>query len=150
MLDKVSIETRIKLDKFKMRPYQHPLFNALENDKFKRAIAVWPRRAGKDLCAFNFVIREALKKIGVYFIVYPTYAQGRKILWDSMTNEGIRFLDFIPKELVTSTNSTEMKIKLINGSMIQVVGSDNYDGLVGTNPVGIIFSEYALQDPRAY
>jgi hypothetical protein len=44
-----------------------------------------------------------------------------------------------------------MRIKLTNGSMIQIIGSDNYDQtLVGVNAIGIIFSEYALTDPRAY
>jgi phage terminase large subunit len=144
------IETEVQLNKFKWRDYQLPLLDALENKRFKRAIAIWPRRAGKDVVAFNYLIRCALRKIGVYFLVYPTYSQGRKILWESMTNEGQRFLDFIPKELIESTNSTEMKIRLMNQSLIQVVGSDNYDSLVGTNPCGIVFSEQALQDPRAY
>ena len=146
----MSVGTELHLNKFKLRDYQIPLLDALENKGIKRAIACWPRRAGKDLCAFNYVLRCAMRKVGVYFIVYPTYSQGRKILWDSMTNEGIRFRDFCPPEIVESTNSTEMKIKLRNQSLIQVVGSDNFDSLVGTNPIGIIFSEYALQDPRAY
>lgn len=149
-LENVGVETQVRLNRFQLRDYQLPLLDALENKKFKRAIAIWPRRAGKDLTAFNYVIRRALSKVGVYFIVYPTYSQGRKILWDSMTNEGVRFLDYIPPEIVESTNTTEMKIRLKNQSMIQVVGSDNYDSLVGTNAIGIIFSEYALQDPRAY
>lgn len=150
MLQNLNVETHVQLDKFKPRDYQLPLLDALENKKYKRALAIWPRRAGKDVVAFNYVIRCALVKIGVYFIVYPTYSQGRKILWDSMTNEGLRFLDFIPEELIESTNATEMKIRLTNQSLIQVIGSDNYDSLVGTNPIGIVFSEYALQDPRAY
>jgi phage terminase large subunit len=150
MLENMSVETEVALSRFKWRSYQFDLLDALENKGFKRAIAIWPRRAGKDIVGFNYLIRCAIRKIGVYFIVYPTYSQGRKILWDSMTNEGVRFLDFIPPELVESTNSTEMKIRLKNQSLIQVVGSDNYDSLVGTNAIGIIFSEYALQDPRAY
>lgn len=28
--------------------------------------------------------------------------------------------------------------------------SDNFNALMGTNPRGVVFSEYALQDPRAY
>lgn len=146
----VNVETQVRLDKFKWRDYQLPLLDALENKKYLRAIAIWPRRAGKDLTAFNYLIRAALRKVGVYFIIYPTYSQGRKILWDSMTNDGTRFLDFIPPELIEGTNSTEMKIRLKNGSLIQVVGSDNADALVGTNAIGMIFSEFALQDPRAY
>jgi len=106
--------------------------------------------SGKDLVGFNYLIRCALRKVGVYYIIYPTYAQGKKILWDSMTNDGVRFLDYIPPELIESTNSTEMKIRLINQSLIQVVGSDDPSRLVGTNAIGMIFSEYALQDPRAY
>lgn len=145
-----TIEAEVHLNKFKLRPYQIPLWEALKKKKYLRAIAIWPRRAGKDVVAFNYVISCALSKVGVYFIVYPTYSQGRKILWDSMTNSGQRFLDFIPPELIESTNSTEMKIRLTNQSLIQVLGSDNYDSLVGTNPCGIVFSEYALQDPRAY
>jgi hypothetical protein len=43
-----------------------------------------------------------------------------------------------------------MKIVLTNGSIIQLVGSDNVDSLVGTNPYGVVFSEFALQDPKAY
>lgn len=41
-------------------------------------------------------------------------------------------------------------MRFINGSLLQLVGSDNFDSLMGTNPQGIVFSEYALQDPRAY
>ena len=31
-----------------------------------------------------------------------------------------------------------------------MVGSDNIDSIVGTNPVGCVFSEFALQDPRGW
>lgn len=85
-------------------------------------------------------------------MIYPTYSQGRKILFDAVLSDktGGSFLDFIPKELIKAINNTEMKIRFTNGSLIQVLGSDNYDSLVGTNPKGIVLSEYALQDPRAY
>jgi hypothetical protein len=43
-----------------------------------------------------------------------------------------------------------MKIELINGSYIQICGSDSIDSLVGTNAQGIVYSEFALQDERAY
>jgi phage terminase large subunit len=146
----MRVETKIKLNKFQPRPYQIPLCDALENKGYKRLLCIWPRRAGKDICAFNLMIRAALRKIGVYYYIFPTYSQARKVIWDSITITGERFLDFIPHELVKNTNSTEMKIQLINGSLIQLIGSDNIDALMGTNPIGIVFSEYALQDPRAY
>lgn len=146
----MKIETQIHLNKFKPRPYQIPIIKALEIDGYKRLLVILPRRAGKDVVAFNLMIRQALRHIGIYYYIFPTYAQAKKVLWDGITIEGFRMLDYIPKELISQQNSQEMKIRLVNGSIIQLVGSDNYDSLVGTNPYGIVFSEYALQDPRAY
>lgn len=146
----MNLETRIKLNKFKPREYQLPLFDAIENKKYKRVLLIWPRRAGKDIAAFNLAIRAALKRPQVIFYIFPTYAQGKKVIFDSLTNDGQRILEYIPQEVIDSTNSQEMKIRFKNGSLLQVVGSDNYDSLMGTNPQLCIFSEYALQDPRAY
>lgn len=148
--DEHNIITKVYLNKFQPRDYQKPLFDAIENKGYKRVIAIMPRRAGKDVCAFNIMIRYALNKIAVYYYVFPTYAQAKKVIWNSVTNEGERFLDYIPRELIESQNSQEMRIILKNGSIIQLVGSDNIDALVGTNPHGIVFSEFALQDPKAY
>lgn len=91
---------------------------------------------------------------GVYYYIFPTYSQAKKVIWDSITNEGKRILDYFPKDLVLQLNSQEMKIRMMskNGgtSLFQLIGSDNYDSLMGTNPRGCVFSEYALQDPLAY
>jgi phage terminase large subunit len=140
----------IKLDKFVPRSYQIPIIDALENKGYKRVLAILPRRAGKDITAFNICIRALLRKRSVIYYIFPTYSQGKKILWDSITNTGEKILDYIPAELIESKNSQEMKIRFTNGSLFQIVGSDNYDSLMGTNPQGVVFSEYALQDPRAY
>lgn len=91
-----------------------------------------------------------MERVGVYWYILPTYSQARRTVWESMTNDGVRFLDYIPSELVESINNSEMKIRLINGSMIQFLGSSDYDRLVGSNAIGCVFSEFALQDPRAY
>jgi hypothetical protein len=146
----IKVETQIKLDKFKPRPFQIPILDAIENKNYKRVIAIWPRRAGKDITAWNLCIRQCLKKVCVIYYIFPTYSQAKKVIWDSVTNDGKRILDYIPEELIQSKNGQEMKIRFINGSLLQLVGSDNYDALMGTNPQGCVFSEYALQDPRAY
>lgn len=42
-----------------------------------------------------------------------------------------------------------MQLELINGSLIQVIWTDKkIDNIVGTNPVGCLFSEYPISDPR--
>lgn len=141
---------KIYLTRFKPRPYQVPLLDALENKGYKRVLAILPRRAGKDITAFNIALRACLRKTCVIYYIFPTFAQGKRVIWDSVTNSGERFLDFIPPQLIRSINSQEMKIRFVNDSILQIVGSDNFDALRGTNPAGIVFSEYAYQDPRAY
>ena len=141
----------IRLDAFKPRPFQLPFCDALENKGYKKLLCIWPRRAGKDMCAFNLMIRAAIRRVGVYMYCLPTFRQAKLVIFDSITNDGKKFLDFIPKELVVSTNSQELKIVLYNGSIIQFIGSDSYNtSLVGTNPRMVIMSEYALADPAAY
>jgi len=143
-------EIVVKLDKFKPRFYQLPLLDAIENKGYKRVFAVMPRRSGKDITAFNICIRQCLSKVCVVYYIFPTYSQAKKVIWDSITTDGERILDFIPEQLIQSKNSQEMKIWFKNGSLLQLVGSDSYDSLMGTNPIGCVFSEYALQDPQAF
>lgn len=135
--------------KYEPRAYQRPVHAALDGG-IKRAYLIWHRRAGKDKTAWNHLIKETQKRVGVYFYVFPTYRQGKKALWDGIDGQGVKLLDHIPKALIKSMNATEMKIELTNGSLIQVVGSDNIDNLMSTNPVGAVFSEFALQDPAAW
>lgn len=134
---------------FEPRDYQRPVFEALERG-IKRVISVWHRRAGKDKTFFNLMIRESIKRKGNYYYFFPTYSQGRKALWDGKDKDGFPFLGHIPAECIVKKNEAEMKINLSWGSMIQLIGSDNYDSVMGTNPVGCVFSEYALQDPKAW
>ena len=81
----------------------------------------------------------------------PTFRQAKLVIFDSITNDSVKFLDYIPKQLVKSVNAQELKIVLQNGSVIQLIGSDSYNtSLVGTNPRMVVMSEYALADPAAY
>ena len=136
-------------DNWRPRDYQLDLWKYLENGG-KRAVAVWHRRAGKDLLSVNWCVTAALKRKGLYWHLLPTYNQGRKIVWDGMTRDGRSFLEHFPKELWANVNNTDMRLELKNGSIYQVVGTDNVDRLVGSNPIGVVFSEYSLQDPRAW
>jgi phage terminase large subunit len=134
---------------FTPRNYQKPLFNSISKG-CKRGVSIWHRRAGKDKTFINLIVKESFKRVGAYYYFFPTYNQGRKILWNGMDRTGFPFLSHIPESIRTSTNKTEMCITLRNGSLFQVVGSDNIDSIVGTNPVGCVFSEYSLQDPRGW
>jgi phage terminase large subunit len=142
---------------FTPRPYQLDAWKAFDNGKRKVFIR-WARRSGKDKFSFNMMVKEAVFTVGNYFYVFPSYAQGRKAVWEAI-QQGERLLDHIPRE-IRHDNNNEMKITLLNkkdqdgkplpGSIIRIVGSDNIDNLVGSNPQGIVFSEYSLQNPQAW
>jgi hypothetical protein len=132
------------------RSYQLPAWCYLQNGG-KRAVLVWHRRAGKDSMTLNWTAVSAAQRVGLYWHMAPTQRQVRKIVWDGIASSGVRFIEqAFPADLRAKTNDQEMKIELINGSIWQCVGSDNYDNLVGANPVGVVFSEYALADPTAW
>lgn len=145
----MNIETKITLEKFQARPYQKAFFEAMKSGK-KRALLVWPRRSGKDQVAFNYLLRQAALKTGYYAYILPTYSQAKKTIWNYRTNEGGSFFDWIPKEWIKKIHQQEMSIFYHNNSVIQLVGSDNVDSLVGTNIAGAVFSEYAIQSPLAF
>lgn len=135
--------------KFTPRDYQLPFLQAMDSG-YRRAVLLWHRRSGKDKTLINFVAKKAMERVGSYYYFFPTYTQGNKILWSGMDRDGFKFTDHIPKSLRRRTDNGKMLVELLNGSIIQVIGTDNIDSVVGTNPVGCVFSEYALQDPRAW
>ena len=131
--------------KFVPRSYQMPFLAAMR-DGCKRACWVVHRRGGKDKTAVNFTSSAMFDRVGTYYHCLPTYNQGRKVIWDGRDKDGLKFTDHFPAKLRKSTNNTEMKIEMINGSIWQIVGADNYDAVVGANPIGIVFSEWAISD----
>jgi hypothetical protein len=137
----------------KFRSYQWDFIKAMRAG-CKRAALVWHRRAGKDDTTLNWVIEAMLDRPGTYYYFLPTYAQAKKIIWDGIRFDGKPFLSHFPEELIVGRNETEMKITLAlpNGmhSVFQLVGADNIDSIVGTNPIGCVFSEFSIMAPRAW
>ena len=136
---------------YEPRSYQLPVLQAFDSG-IKRIVMVWHRRSGKEkTCVAGIVSREMQKRVGSYYYAFPEFNQGRKILWDGMDKDGFKFLDHFPTELLQGKpNDTEMKVKYSNGSIMQVIGTDDFNSVMGTNPVGIVFSEYSLQNPYCW
>lgn len=133
------------------RDYQSDFWRAMFSGT-KRALLCWHRRAGKDLTAFNWSVIDMVKNHpgGQWWHVWPTYEQGRKGWWEGADNKGRRFLDYIPPELVRRKRDDMMMVELANDSIYRVVGAEDPDRLVGANPVGLIMTEYSLQNPAAW
>lgn len=135
---------------FQPRSYQKLLIQA-RRDGVKRAVAVWHRRAGKDLTCLNIIIEEMQKRVATYYHLFPEFSQGKRILWDGIDGKGKPFLSYFPKhEIDGKPNETEMQVKFKNGSIFQIVGTDKPDKIRGTNPFGCVFSEYSKQNPAIW
>lgn len=136
--------------RFTPRPYQRALFKAVVEDKCRRAVAVWHRRAGKDKSFLNLLVIMAMDTMANYAYYFPTAALGRKALWDNIdARSGMKVIDHIPVDLIEKKNEQQMKITLINGSTIQILGTETLD-VVGGNYFGVIFSEAAQHNPLAW
>jgi phage terminase large subunit len=133
------------------RDYQTPLWKFMHGGG-KRAIAIWPRRHGKDDLALHYTACAAHERVGTYWHLLPQQNQARKAIWDAIDpHTGQRRIDnAFPKELRESTREQDMMIRFKSGSTWQVFGSDNYDALVGTPPIGVVNSEFALSNPQAW
>ena len=134
---------------FTPRPHQEAFLEAWDSG-IKRLIIVWHRRAGKDKACFANLPKKMFEKKAAYFYLAPTYKQGKKIIWDNIDNDGFKMLSHIPKELIKNKNENEMKIELTNGSYVQVVGTENVDNILGSNPFGCIFTEYSIHQENVW
>ena len=118
----------------------------------KRACYTWHRRAGKDDIGLHHTACSIFKRPGTYWYLLPQAEQARKAIWTAVDpHTGTKRIDWaFPEELRSVTRNNEMYIEFKNGSTWQVVGSDNYNSLVGSPPVGVVLSEYALSNPAAW
>lgn len=145
----------IQLPVIPFRTYQTEAAVKLFVDGIKRHLYERPRRSGKEVESWNFILQGAVESPGLYLMVYPTNVRARAVLWDGAIlmpdGSSLKFLKMLPRRLLQNINNQEMRIKLTNGSVIWVMGSDiDPDKLRGTNPRGIVYSEFAFQDPRVF
>lgn len=116
-----------------------------------RGCLVWHRRSGKDVSALNFTAMKMFERVGNYWHLFPKQTQARKAIWNGINSSGVKILDQVfPEAIRTRTSTQEMLIEVINRSTWQACGSDNYNSLVGSNPQGVVLSEWSLCDPAAW
>ncbi|MGV8823025.1 hypothetical protein [Methylibium petroleiphilum] len=133
------------------RSYQLPAWKALESG-IKRALLVWHRRAGKDDVCLHWAATQVMQRVGNYWHMLPEYAQARKSVWEAVNpHTGMRRIDeAFPDAICETKRSQDMFIRFRNGATWQLVGSDTYNSLVGSPPIGVTASEWALADPAAW
>jgi len=133
------------------RPYQLPLWDYLRGGG-KRALVFWHRRAGKDDVALHWSACSSLMRPATYWHMLPEAAQARRAVWEAVNpHSGMRRIDeTFPHPMRAATREQDMQIKVVSGSSWHLVGSDNYNSLVGSPPFGMVASEWALANPAAW
>jgi hypothetical protein len=133
------------------RSYQRDAWLHWQNGG-KRQLLFWHRRAGKDEINLHMHAVGSARRVGTYWHMLPLATQARKAIWTAVNpHTGRRRLfDAFPQSYIENMNDTEMFIRFKSGSTFQVVGSDNYNSLVGSPPIGITFSEWALSNPSSW
>lgn len=143
----------VQLPAYGWRPrgYQMRAWEAMERG-VKRHALCWHRRAGKDDFALHRTAIGAFERIGNYWHMLPMANQARRAIWEAVNpHTGRRRIDeAFPKDIRARTRDQDMFIEFVNGSTWQVFGSDNYETGIGSPPVGVVLSEYALADPQAW
>ena len=140
----------IKLPILPLRDYQQKIWDTLIHNHIRRSFILMHRRAGKDVFCLQYLVQEAIDIPGNYWYILPQQNQVRRAIWEGITRDGVKYLSFIPEQVIEKMSDMEMKVYLKNGSIISFIGGDRYDSLVGAGIRGAVISEYALQRPNLY
>lgn len=149
-----SVKLTLPLNNWTPREDQMPMWRYLDGGGTKVDI-VAHRRWGKDEMSLHWAAVASQTRIGNYWHMLPEASQARKAIWDAVNPRTGRrriFDAFGPPKggMIKTIREQEMMIVFQNGSTWQVLGSDNFDSLVGSPPIGVVFSEWALARPEAY
>ena len=137
---------RIQLPQLKPRSYQMGAWQAL--DKGARNILIsHPRRHGKDVTTASILSKKAMTRVGSYYYLFPTRKWAERAIWNNIVTIGEKsghLIDLIfPPQIVANKNNTDLKLTLINGSTVNMGGTDNLD-FVGQGGYGYALSEFSL------
>jgi len=116
----------------------------ITEDPARFRVVIAGRRFGKTHLAIRELCYHAREPGKEVWYIAPTYKMARQIVWKKLKN---KLLDL---NWVVKTNETELTIQLVNGSVIALKGSDNYDSLRGVGLDFICCDEFADIDPDAW
>jgi len=114
-----------------------------QSDKRFRVL-VAGRRFGKSYLACIELLRGAINRPGeTFFYCAPTYRMAKDIAWRALKK-------LVPKVWIKSKNETDLKIELVNGSLIELKGTENAMALRGRSLSGVVLDEAAFMDSEVW
>lgn len=118
----------------------------------QRILQVWSRRLGKDRTDMELAALASQRRVMNIWHLFPLHKQARVAIWNGVDPEsGRRFIDqSFPPDMVARRSDAQMMLEFCNGSTYQLLGSDAYNSVIGSNPGLVLFSEFALSDPLSW
>ena len=128
--------TATKQQEISLRYAQGEVFNS--DKRFRVLVA--GRRFGKSYLSCIELLRGAINRPGeVYFYCAPTYRMAKDIAWKELKK-------LVPKVWIKAKNETDLRLDLINGSSIELKGTENAMALRGRSLAGVVLDEAAFMD----
>jgi len=123
-------------DPLTLRRAQGEVFK--DNHRFRVLVA--GRRFGKSYLACVELLRGAINRPGeTFFYCAPTYRMAKDIAWKVLKK-------LVPAPWIKSKNETDLKLELVNGSVIELEGTENAMALRGRSLSGVVLDEAAFMD----
>lgn len=83
----------------------------------------------------TLMIRKAQKPKQRIWYVAPTYRMAKQIMWNDL-------LEAIPKKWISKVNHSNLSVRLVNGSWIELKGADDPDSLRGVGIDFLVLDEF--------
>lgn len=115
----------------------HPVQTALVNDPVRFKVVPAGRRSGKTERAKRYVVREAMKTPGSYFVAAPTRDQVKRIYWNDLKR--LSFCSVLPQK----PSESDLIIHYPNGSTLSLIGLDQPQRMEGVFWTGGVIDEIA-------
>ena len=127
-------------EELSLRYAQGEVFNCRK--RFRVLVA--GRRFGKSYLSCVELLRGAIEKPGeVYFYYAPTYRMAKDIAWKTLKQ-------LVPPAWIKQKNESDLKLELVNGSLIELKGTENAMALRGRSLSGVVMDEAAFMDPEVW
>lgn len=117
---------------------------SIANSPARFRVAVSGRRFGKTHIAIRELAKHAAHHNKICWYIGPSYRMSRQIAWDKLKQK-LQDINWVRK-----INETDMRIELVNGSVIALRGADNFDSLRGVGIDFLIMDEVADIDEKAW
>ena len=136
----MTVQSAQKGPNINLRWAQGEVFNC--DKRFRVLVA--GRRFGKSYLSCIELLKRAIAKPGeTFFYCAPTYRMAKDIAWKALKK-------LVPKVWIESKNETDLRLDLINGSSIELKGTENAMALRGRSLSGVVLDEAAFMSSEVW